>query len=157
MSPGGAKRSRFVERGSDIVRESPIPARIVRGYERYLSFVLELPHAQASPGPGFAWCRGHRVHSTPSVKVRGKLLSRWRTEAECALAIRCDFLDRQIMLQARPDVFFLTDHYRNYPMILVRLDKATGKILRDVAQRGWRLIAPAALVKKRDAGQASPS
>jgi hypothetical protein len=30
----------------------------------------------------------------PRVEVRGKILSRWRTEAEGALAIRCDFLDR---------------------------------------------------------------
>jgi hypothetical protein len=137
------------------VRERPIPAPVVRGYERYLSFVLSLPETLALPEPGFAWRRSHRVHDTPSVKVRGKFLSRWRTEAECGLAIRCDFLDRQIMLQARPDVFFLTDHYLNYPMILVRLEKATGKILQDVAERGWRLIAPAKLVRQRDSEQTS--
>jgi hypothetical protein len=137
------------------VRERPIPAPVVRGYERYLSFVLALPETLALPGAGFAWRRSHRVHGTPSVKVRGKFLSRWRTEAECGLAIRCDFLDRQIMLQARPDVFFLTDHYLNYPMILVRLEKSTGKILQDVAERGWRLIAPAKLVRQRDSEQTS--
>ena len=133
------------------VRERPIPVPMVRGYERYLSIVLALPEALASPGPGFGWLRTRSAHATPSVKVRGKLLSRWRTEAECALAIRCDFLDRQIMLQSRPDVFFLTDHYLNYPMILVRLEKATGKILNDVAERGWRFVAPAKLVRQRDA------
>lgn len=137
------------------MRQRPIPASVVRGYERYLSFVLALPETLALPGPGFAWRRSHRVHGTPSVKVRGKFLSRWRTEAECGLAIRSDFVDRQIMLQARPDVFFLTDHYLNYPMILVRLEKATGKILQDVAERGWRLIAPAKLVRQRDSGQTS--
>ena len=133
------------------MRERPIPAPIVRAYERYLSSVLALPETLASPGPGSDWRRSRKIHETPSVKVRGKFLSRWRTEAECALAIRCDFLDRQIMLQARPDVFFLTDHYRNYPMILVRLEKATGKMLQDVAERGWRFIAPAKLVRQWDA------
>ena len=58
------------------------------------------------------------------------------------------------MLQARPDVFFLTDHYLNYPMILARLEKATGNILPDLAERGWRFIAPAKLVRQRDAEQA---
>jgi hypothetical protein len=36
-------------------------------------------------------------------------VSRWRTEADGALAIRCDFLDRQILLQMHPEVFFLTE------------------------------------------------
>jgi hypothetical protein len=38
------------------------------------------------------------------------LVSRWRTEADGAPAIRCDFPDRQILPQMHPEVFFLTDH-----------------------------------------------
>jgi hypothetical protein len=94
-------------------------------------------------------------YGTPSVKVRGKLLSRWRTEAEGALAIRCDFLDRQILLLAQPEVFFLTDHYRDYPMILMRLEKASKTTLSEAVERAWRLVAPAKLVKQRDESQES--
>jgi hypothetical protein len=131
--------------------ERPIPAMIVRAYERYLSIALALPGSVASPPAGSAWRHSRSAHGTPSVRVYGKLLSRWRTEAECGLAIRCDFLDRQIMLQARPDVFFLTDHYVNYPMVLVRMEKASVAILKDVAERGWRFVAPAKLVRQRAA------
>jgi hypothetical protein len=81
--------------------------------------------------------------------VCGKFLSRWRTEAEGGLAIRCDFLDRQILLVSQPDVFFLTDHYLNYPMVLVRLDKASSQVLRELAERAWRFVAPAKLVRQR--------
>jgi hypothetical protein len=84
------------------------------------------------------------------VKVRGKLMSRWRTEAEGALAIRCDFLDRQILLQAQPEVFFLTEHYRDYPMILMRMEKASQRTMLDVVDRAWRLVAPARLIRERD-------
>jgi hypothetical protein len=118
----------------------PLAAAITKGYERYLKIALGLPGAEASTSYG-----------TPSVKIRGKLLSRWRSEAEGALAIRCDFLDRQILLQTQPEVFFLTDHYLDYPMVLVRLEKVSRAILVDVAERGWRLVAPAKLVKERDA------
>jgi hypothetical protein len=121
-------------------RRQPLPAAVTKGYDRYLKIALALPAAEASTSYG-----------TPAIKIRGKLLSRWRTEAEGALAIRCDFLDRQILLQTQPEVFFLTDHYLDYPMILVRLDKASRDVLTDVAERGWRLVAPAALVKARDA------
>ena len=117
-----------------------LSAAITKGYERYLKIALALPGAEASTSYG-----------TPSVKIRGKLLSRWRSEAEGALAVRCDFLDRQILLQTQPEVFFLTDHYLDYPMVLVRLDKVSRAVLVDVAERAWRLVAPAKLVKAHDA------
>jgi hypothetical protein len=117
-----------------------LSAAITKGYERYLKIALALPGAAASTSYG-----------TPSVKIRGKLLSRWRSEGEGALAIRCDFLDRQILLQTQPEVFFLTDHYLDYPMVLVRLDKVSRDVLVDVAERAWRLVAPAKLIKAHDA------
>jgi hypothetical protein len=125
-----------------------MPPALARSYERYLKIVLALPGTEASPGPGSAWRRGTRPFDTPWVRVCGKLLSRWRTEAEGALAIRCDFLDRQILLQAQSDVFFLTDHYLNYPMILVRLEKVSRAVLADVTVRAWRFVAPAKLIKQ---------
>jgi hypothetical protein len=121
-----------------------MPAAIAKSYERYLKIALALPGAEASTSYG-----------TPSVKVRGKIMSRWRTEAEGAVAIRCDFLDRQILLQAQSEVFFLTDHYVNYPMILMRIEKASRDVLMDVVERAWRLVAPDKLVKQRNAVSAS--
>jgi hypothetical protein len=93
-------------------------------------------------------------YGTAAVRVRGKFISRWRTEAEGALAIRCDFLDRQMLLQAQPEVFFVTDHYLNYPMILVHLDKIRADALRDVFERAWRRAAPPSLVDSWQAGRA---
>jgi hypothetical protein len=105
-----------------------------------LKLALAWPGTEESTGYG-----------TPAVRVRGKFISRWRTEAEGALAIRCDFLDRQMLLQAQPDLFFVTDHYRDYPMILVRLDKIRAEALRDLFERAWRRAAPKSLVESWDA------
>lgn len=112
-------------------------AKISPAYARYLRIALKLPSTEESISYG-----------TPSVKVAGKILSRLRTEAEGALAIHCDFLDREMLLQADPDVFFLTDHYKNYPMILVRLEKISAKALPDLVERAWRMRAPKKLVDK---------
>jgi len=130
----GSRKKRLIR------NQQPMPAAIAKSYERYLKVALALPGTEASTSYG-----------TPAVKVRGKILSRWRTEAEGALAIRCDFLDRQIFLQAQPEVFFLTEHYLNYPMILMRIEKVSRDVLMDVAERAWRLVAPDRLVKQRDA------
>jgi hypothetical protein len=68
-------------------------------------------------------------------------MARLRTEAEGWLAIRCDFVDREILLQAAPHVFHVTDHYRNYPMILVDLAAIDDSSLVEVLERGWRMSA----------------
>jgi hypothetical protein len=108
-------------------------------YARYLKLVSKFPGVEESISYG-----------TPSVKVKGKILSRLRTEAEGALALHCDFVDREMLLQAAPEVFFVTDHYRNYPMILIRLDKVRADALPDLIERAWRMRAPAKLVAQYD-------
>jgi len=90
-------------------------------------------------------------YGTPALKVKGRFLCRLRSEAEGALAIRCDLLDRQILLQADPGVFFVTDHYLDYPMILVRLDRIRLSALPDLIERAWRMVAPPKLVAEYDA------
>lgn len=109
-------------------------------YARYLKIVARFPGVEESTSYG-----------TPSVKVNGKILSRLRTEAEGALALHCDFIDREMLLQAAPDVFFLTDHYRNYPMVLIHLDKVRADALADLVERAWRMRAPPKLLKTYDA------
>ena len=113
-----------------------------RPYDRYLKIALKLPGTEASSSYG-----------TPSVKVKGKILSRLRTEAEGALALHCDFIDREMLLQADPEVFFITDHYKNYPMILIRLDKIRADALPDLVERAWRMRAPKRLLEEFERSQ----
>jgi hypothetical protein len=99
-------------------------------------------------------------YGTPALKVYGKFLARLRTEAEGWLAIRCDFVDREVLLQAAPHVFHLTPHYENYPMILVDLAAIDDEALLEVLERGWRRVAPKRAIRafdeQRMAGQAKP-
>jgi hypothetical protein len=109
-------------------------------YRRVCEIARKLPGVEESASYG-----------TPALKVKGRFLCRLRSEAEGALAIRCDFLDREILLQADPGVFFVTDHYLNYPVILVRLDKIRLSALPDLIERAWRMVAPPRLVAELDA------
>ncbi len=40
-------------------------------------------------------------------------MGRHYTEAEGALALRGDFLDLEMLMQADPTTFFITDHYND--------------------------------------------
>jgi len=86
--------------------------------------------------------------------VKGKLMARLRSEAEGGLALRCDFLERQMLLQAAPEAFYLTPHYQDYPMILIKLDEVRTDALPDLIERAWRMVAPKRLVAAYDAESA---
>jgi hypothetical protein len=80
-------------------------------------------------------------YGTPALKVDGKLLARLKEDGE-TLVLRMDFVNRDLLLRAEPDLFFLTDHYLNYPSILLRLTQVTSKRLAELLEDAWRLVAP---------------
>jgi hypothetical protein len=90
-------------------------------------------------------------YGTPALKVRGKLLARLHQSGEC-FVLRSDLLDREILLQSDRQVFYITDHYRDYPWILVRFSKVDPAALPDLIERAWRLVAPKSLIAKFDGG-----
>jgi hypothetical protein len=141
-----AKRSAKKESGRPRLRKVVLQTQTApgAGYRRVCEIARNLPGVEESSSYG-----------TPALKVKGRFLCRLRSEAEGALAIRCDFVDRQILLQADPGVFFVTDHYLDYPMVLVRLDKVRRRALADLIERAWRMVAPAKLVAEHDARRVS--
>jgi hypothetical protein len=86
-------------------------------------------------------------YGTPALKVGGKLIARLHQSMDC-LVLRSDLLDREILMQSAPDAFFITDHYRDYPWILVRLGVVEKSALPDLIERAWRSVASKTLVKK---------
>ncbi|HTL00066.1 MAG TPA: MmcQ/YjbR family DNA-binding protein [Pseudomonadales bacterium] len=112
-------------------------------YERICALALQLPGVELGTSYG-----------TPAIKVKGKLMARLRSEAEGGLALRCDFLERQMLLQAAPEAFYLTPHYQDYPMILIKLDEVRTDALPDLIERAWRMVAPKRLVAAYDAESA---
>ena len=84
-------------------------------------------------------------YGTPAFKVKGKLFARFHQDGE-SLVISVDFDEREEMMNAAPEKFYITDHYRNYPWMLVRLSEATPEELRDLLLGSWRRAAPKQMV-----------
>lgn len=126
-----------------------LPTRTARGrrpgaggitYQQVRSVALAFPGVEDGTSYG-----------TLALKVRGKLLARMHQSLDC-LVLRADFLDREILLRSAPHAFFITDHYRNYPWILMRFSAVEPRELPDLIERAWRIVAPKTLLKKYDAG-----
>jgi hypothetical protein len=86
---------------------------------------------------------------TPSWKVRGKFFARLR-DGDTVAVVKVDKGEKQLLLEAEPEVFFETPHYYGYGYMLVRLEAIDEDELAEVVEDAWRLAAPQRLVKQRD-------
>ena len=74
-------------------------------------------------------------YGSPALKVRGKMFTCvpiHRSAEADSLAIRLDFAQRDELIAAEPGTYYLTDHYVNYPVVLVRLSRIHEDTLRDL-------------------------
>ena len=55
------------------------------------------------------------------------------------LVVRADVDDRQCLLEEVPETYYLTDYYRKYPLILVRLAQVDRDALHDLLSVSRRL------------------
>lgn len=73
-------------------------------------------------------------YGTPAFKFRKKLIIRLHQDGT-SLVLKIGNATRDHLLQADPETFFVTDHYRGYPYVLAHLDRLTAADLRKLVQR----------------------
>jgi hypothetical protein len=83
-------------------------------------------------------------YGAPAFKVRGVLFVRLREDGE-SLVVRVDPDDREEMMASDPETYYITDHYRTHPWVLVRLSSIHDDAMRDLLGLARRL----ALASKR--------
>ena len=89
----------------------------------------------AFPGVSEGPCYG-----TPGFRVRRRFLARLH-QKEPALVLRMDMETRDFVTRARPEIYFFTDHYRDYPAVLIRFAEITPAELREHVEDAWRPFA----------------
>lgn len=80
-------------------------------------------------------------YGTPAFKVRGALFVRLHQEFDSTIVVRTDFEQREELLATDSEAYFITDHYRDYPWVLVRLSHVYLDALRDLLRMAHRLAA----------------
>lgn len=94
-----------------------------------------------------------RSYGTRGWKVGKKFLMREKEQMDGVLVVRLANVDEQAFLIERdPETFFITDHYRGYPAVLVRLGKISRKALAVLIEQAWRGQATKKLLAGYDPG-----
>ena len=96
--------------------------------------------AQALPGAVEGTSYG-----TPAFHVKKKLFVRFHQSGE-SVVVHIPMAAREAMMKSDPESFYITDHYLNYPYMLVRLSTVDLSDLRNLIVESWRQMAPAKLV-----------
>ena len=65
------------------------------------------------------------------------------------LVVRFGIEEREALLEDAPEIYYVTDYYRPYPIVLARLSLLDRDALRDLLTVSWRLTA----VKSRRGGR----
>jgi hypothetical protein len=92
------------------------------------------------------------MYGSPALKIRGKLLAGVPVNKSAepdSLGVCVDFDRRAELLAGAPDVYYLTDHYVNYPIVLVRLSRIDPDALPDLLGMAWRFVTAKTLEGKR--------
>jgi len=127
----------------------PVAPRKRTTFETVLRIGCELPGVEAATSWGAA-----------ALKVRGKMFACraiHRSAEPDTLVVRMDFDQRDVLVAADPNTYYLTDHYVDYACVLVRLARVHPDAMRDLLLTGWRFVSKSdRRVTRRRAASARP-
>jgi hypothetical protein len=92
-------------------------------------------------------------YGTPALKVRRKLLVRLREDGDSLVMLGVPIDERDMLVESQPKVFYFTDHYKDYPTVLIRLSKTRRATVEPLLRRQWRALASKKAVGDFDTSQ----
>lgn len=107
-------------------------------YSPYLNFIRNALDSM----PGFT---EKLCFDTPGFYVGDKLFARMKEDGE-TLVLYSE--ERDKWMEADPETFFITDHYRNYKYMLVGLGSVKPDLLKQLLVEAWSKRASKKLLKE---------
>ena len=85
----------------------------------------------------------------PSVFIHDRFLAKTHHK-EDAVTLQVGSMEmRDMMLEAEPGLFYITDHYRKFPFVLIRLSALTKAVLKDMLMGRAAQLAAMPPIKRR--------
>jgi hypothetical protein len=103
----------------------------------------------------FPGCEEGMSYGRPSFKVNGKFFTRLRAEDNSVVLLEVPFDEREMLIEADPQTFHFTAHYKDYPSVLARLEHLHPGSFRAFLERRFRRIAKKKVVRDWEAEQAA--
>jgi hypothetical protein len=102
------------------------------GFDIVRSVGLRLPGVEAAT----------KYDGSPRLKVDGMFMAGLATHPSAepnTLVVRAEVELRELLIEDAPEIYYLTDYYRKYPLVLARLAHLDRAALRDLLSVSRRL------------------
>lgn len=107
---------------------NPTPA----AFEMVKAVGLALPDVEATT----------KYDGTPILKLGGAFMAGVATHPSAepgTLVVRAGIEERERLIEDAPETYYLTDYYRRYPIVLVRLSRIDRNALHDLLTVSWQI------------------
>ena len=114
--------------------ESKAPPPFATAFARVQTIALALPDVEATI----------KYDGSPVLKLGGSFMAGLATHPSAepdSLVVRFAIEDRAALLEDAPDIYYVTDYYFPYPIVLARLAHLDAVALHDLLSMSWRLTA----------------
>ena len=104
----------------------------VAAFEKVRRIGLSLPDVEATT----------KYDGSPVLKLGGCFmagLANHRSAEPDTLVVRCSYAERERLLEDSAETYYVTDYYRKYPLVLVRLSCVNRDALHDLLSVSWRM------------------
>jgi hypothetical protein len=84
------------------------------------------------------------MYGAPALKLHGLLLACMATNKAAepnTVVIAVGFDQREELIAAEPAIYYLKDHYRSYPVVLVRLARIPSDALESLVREAWHFVS----------------
>ena len=117
------------------MKRRPIVQKPADAFEIVRNVGLRLPDVEAAI----------RYDGSPVLKLGGCFMAGLATHRSAephTLVVRAGYEEREWLIEDAPETYYLTDYYRRYPLLLVRLSRVDRDALHDLLSVSWRLTSP---------------
>jgi len=93
-----------------------------------------------------------RYDGSPVLRMRGCFLAGLATHESAepgTLVVRSTPENRELLIEDAPETYYVTDYYRQYPLVLVRLSRIDREALHDLLSVSWQLTLPKTRARRR--------
>ena len=114
------------------MKRGPAKQLLTGAFDIVRSVGLSLPDVEATT----------KYDGSPVLKVDGIFMAGLAMHPSAepdTLVVRAGLEDRERLVEDAPETYYLTDYYRSYPLVLVRLSHVDPNALRDLLSVSWRM------------------
>ena len=114
------------------MRRRPAKQVVTAAFEIVRTVGLALPDVEAT----------RKYDGSPVLRVDGIFMAGLAMHPSAepeTLVVRAGLEERERLVEDAPETYYLTDYYRSYPLVLVRLSRVEPDALHDLLSVSWRM------------------